>query len=76
MTTCIHGGEGKNRSLFLGSPPQFQSTIRAHYSSSAVKAANAAAHRAVGIILLDSPTLENLHPFKARVRDAWALVRQ
>lgn len=60
---------GKIVAYVYGAPASFQSAIRAHYSSSAVKAANAAAHGAVGTILLDSPALENLYPFEVRVRD-------
>lgn len=52
-----------------GAPARFESTMRAHYSASAVKAANAAAHGAVGSILLDSPDLELLYSFKDRVSD-------
>jgi hypothetical protein len=43
--------------------------MRAHYSSGAMKAANAAAHGAVGAIVLDSPAMEQIHPFKERVSD-------
>jgi hypothetical protein len=52
-----------------GAPPQFEPTMRAHYSSGAMKAAIAAAHGAVGVIVLDSPALEQIHPFKERVSD-------
>jgi hypothetical protein len=52
-----------------GAPPQFEPTMRAHYSSRAVKAANAAAHGAVGEMLLDSPASEQIYPFKDRVSD-------
>jgi hypothetical protein len=61
--------KGKFVALVSGAPPQFESTMRAHYSSSAMKAANAAAHGAVGAILLDSPGIEQTHPFKERVSD-------
>jgi hypothetical protein len=59
--------KGKIVALMYGAPPQFEPTMRAHYSSGAVKSRNAAAHGAVGIVLLDSPVLEQIHPFKDRV---------
>jgi Zn-dependent M28 family amino/carboxypeptidase len=34
-----------------------------------MKAANAAAHGAVGVIVLDSPAIEQIYPFKERVSD-------
>jgi hypothetical protein len=61
--------KGKIVALVSGAPPQFEPTMRAHYSSGAVKAANAAAHGAVGAIVLDSPAIEQIHPFKERVSD-------
>lgn len=61
--------KGKIVAYSYGAPPRFESTMRAHYSASAVKAANAAAHGAVGLILLDSPDLELLYSFKDRVSD-------
>jgi len=60
---------GKIVAYLFGAPPQFQATVRAHYSSDEAKAANAAAHGAVGAIWLDSPALEQLYPFKDQVRD-------
>lgn len=61
--------KGKIVAYLYGAPARFESTTRAHYSSSAVKAANAVEHGAVGTILLDSPGLDHLYPFKDRVRD-------
>ena len=61
--------KGKIVAYQFGAPPQFETAMRAHYSSGAVKAANAAAHGAVGRILLDSPDLEHLDPFKEQVRE-------
>jgi len=61
--------KGKIVALVSGAPPQFEPTMRAHYSSGAVKAANAAAHGAVGATLLDSPAIEQIHPFKQRVSE-------
>ena len=40
--------------------PNFESSLKAHYSSSAVKAKNAVAHGAVGIIVVDDPMLEQI----------------
>ena len=61
--------KGKVVAYVFGAPPQFESTVRAHYSAYEVKAANATAHGAVGTILLDSPFLEQFYPFKDQVRD-------
>ena len=63
--------KGKVVAYLFGAPPRFESNVMAHYSSGATKAANAAAHGAVGIILLDSPDLERLYSFKDRVSDLW-----
>ena len=61
--------KGKVVAYVFGAPPQFESTMRAHYSAHEAKAANASAHGAVGTILLDSPFFEQLYPFKDQVRD-------
>jgi len=61
--------KGKVVAYLFGAPPQFESTMRAHYSADEVKAAIATAHGAVGMILLDSPFLEQFYPFKDHVRD-------
>lgn len=61
--------KGKIVAYLYGAPSRFESTTRAHYSATAVKAANAAAHGATGMILLDSPDLELLYSFKDRVSD-------
>jgi Peptidase family M28 len=61
--------KGKIVAYLSGAPPRFEPAMRAHYSSGAAKAANATAHGAVGRILLDSPALEQLYPFKDRVSD-------
>jgi hypothetical protein len=65
------GVEAKRKvvAYVFGAPPQFEPTMRAHYSAHEAKAANAAAHGAVGTILLDSPFFEQLYPFKDQVRD-------
>ncbi len=54
----------------ISAAPHFESAIRAHYTSTSVKARNAVAHGAVGLIVLDDPTLEDEYPFAARARDA------
>ena len=54
---------------YLFGAPNFESSLKAHYSSSAIKAENAATHGALGAILLDNPVLEQIYPFSKRVRD-------
>ena len=54
---------------FVRGAPNFESALKAHYSSGKVKAANAVAHVAAGVILLDDPVLEQIYPFKQIVRD-------
>ncbi|PMY00895.1 peptidase M28, partial [Pseudomonas sp. MPR-R2A5] len=49
--------------------PNFESSLKAHYSSTEVKIANAVAHGAVGILILNDPILESLYSFQERVRD-------
>src|SRR5258707_14198694 len=49
--------------------PNFESSLKAHYSSFEQKIANAAAHGAVGLIVVNDPILEGLYPFKEQVRD-------
>jgi hypothetical protein len=61
--------KGKIVAYQFGAPPQFEATMRAHYTSGTVKIANAAAHGAVGVISLDSPALERLYPFTEQARD-------
>jgi Peptidase family M28/PA domain len=60
--------KGKIVALIFGAP-NFESTLKAHYSSRTQKAAMAAAHGAVGVILLDDPILEEMYPFGEQVRD-------
>jgi hypothetical protein len=60
--------KGKIVALIFGAPG-FESSLKAHYSSAATKAANAVVHGAVGIIALDTPALEQLYSFDKRVRD-------
>lgn len=49
--------------------PNFESSLKAHYSSGEVKAANAVAHGAVGGMVLDDPVLEQMYSFREQVRD-------
>ncbi len=60
--------KGKIVALMSGAP-DFESSMKAHYSSSLGKLSNAAAHGAVGIITLDSPRMEQLYSFSEQVRD-------
>jgi len=60
--------KGKVVAMVFGAP-KFQSSMKAHYSSSAIKAKNAADHGAVGIITINDPVLEQLYSFNKRVRD-------
>jgi hypothetical protein len=54
---------------FIYGAPNFESSLKAHYSSEEQKAQNAADHGAVGLILLVDPTLEQMYPFSKQVRD-------
>jgi Peptidase family M28 len=54
---------------FVFAAPNFESAVKAHYTSFAVKAANAVAHRAVGVILLYEPVFEKIYPFQEMTRD-------
>jgi Peptidase family M28/PA domain len=60
--------KGKIVALMLEAP-NFQSSLKAHYSSFEVKAKNAADHGAIGMIVLDDPILEKLYSFDEAVRD-------
>jgi hypothetical protein len=53
---------GKLIAVVYGAP-NFESALKAHYSSFELKDANAAAHGAVGTILLYDPVLEQLYSF-------------
>jgi hypothetical protein len=61
--------KGKIVAVIYGAPPSFDSSVRANYSSSEIRAQNAVAHGAVGIILINDPLLEGMYPFQERVRD-------
>jgi Peptidase family M28/PA domain len=60
--------KGKIVAMLFGAP-NFASSLKAHYSSSLEKRRIAAEHGAVGVIVLDDPTLEKLYSFDKRVRD-------
>jgi len=49
--------------------PNFESSLKAHYSSGAVKLHNAVVHGAVGVIFLNDPVFEQLYSFKEQLRD-------
>jgi len=49
--------------------PNFESSLKAHYSSFEQKIANAATHGAIGLIVVNDPILEGIYSFKERVRD-------
>ncbi|MEP6546728.1 MAG: M28 family metallopeptidase [Gammaproteobacteria bacterium] len=54
---------------YLFGAPNFDSSLKAHYTSSLEKRRNAAAHGAAGLILINDPVLEKLYSFAHRVRD-------
>jgi Peptidase family M28/PA domain len=60
--------KGKIVALLAGAP-KFESSLKAHYSSLEIKQANAVAHGAVGVIVIDDPVFEQMYSFPKRVRD-------
>jgi len=46
-------------------PPSFPSAVRAHFSDSDVKIANAAAHGAIGALFVRSPVQEKMFPWES-----------
>jgi len=62
---------GKIVAYFYGAP-NFQSSLKAHFSSTELKAKNAVAHGAVGMIVLFDPVREGMYPFAKVSRDATA----
>lgn len=60
--------KGKIVAMVFTTPP-FESSVKAHYSNGVGRNANAAAHGAVGIMLLADPLLERLYPFAMIARD-------
>lgn len=61
--------KGKIVAVTFGAPPKLEPTMRAHYSAAALKSANAVAHGALGVIILDSSADERRYPFSERARD-------
>jgi Peptidase family M28 len=59
--------KGKIVAFIAGAPPQFESSLRAYYSSSETKRETAVAHGAVGLITLYDPQYERLHAFQHRL---------
>src|ERR1700730_11234090 len=53
----------------MAEAPNFESSLKAHYSSSEVKLQNAVAHGAVGVVFLDDTVFEQLYSFNEQVRD-------
>jgi len=49
--------------------PDFESSVKAHYSSFEIRSEIAVTHGAVGMILVDDPVLEKIYPFSEQVRD-------
>ena len=60
--------KGKIVAIMLEAP-NFESSLKAHYSSLEIKEKNAVDHGAAGILILDDPILEQLYPFDEAVRD-------
>jgi hypothetical protein len=60
---------GKIVAMFYGAP-NFESSLKAHFSSFDEKNKIAVDHGAVGIIVFDDPTLEQMYPFSKIARDA------
>ncbi len=60
--------KGKIVAYMFGAP-NFDSSLKAHYTSSLEKRRNAAAHGAAGLILINDPVLEKMYSFAHRVRD-------
>jgi Zn-dependent M28 family amino/carboxypeptidase len=53
----------------LPEAPNFESSLKAHYSSIEVKAKIAVAHGAIGVIVLTDPVAEKIYSFNEQVRD-------
>jgi hypothetical protein len=54
---------------FFYNAPNFESSLKAHYTAFEIKEAIAVAHGAVGIITLEDPVNEDVYSFKQEVRD-------
>ena len=62
--------KGKIVAILRGAPPRFPSEQRAHFSSSRMKAQNAARRGAVGILVFATPEDEKVYPFE-RIRQGF-----
>jgi peptidase M28-like protein len=60
--------KGKIVAYLYGAPAKFPSALRAHHSSSTVKAANAASHGAIGIIGIWAGSIAERSPFSRYAR--------
>ena len=60
--------KGKIVAMMFGAPA-FDTAVKAHYSASWLKRKNAAAHGAIGILVLYDSRLQKLYPFEKQVRD-------
>lgn len=60
--------KGKIAVILGGAPKAYQTEERAYYANRRVKAANALAHGAIGILEVDTRTGEKLYPFPNAVR--------
>lgn len=60
--------KGKIIAIVPGAPPQFESSLRAYYSSTETKRQMAVAHGAAGMILLDDPAYEHMYSYQHRMR--------
>jgi hypothetical protein len=60
--------KGKIVAILRGAPARFPSEQRAHFSSSRLKAQNAARHGAVGILAFATPEGEKVYPFERVVQ--------
>ena len=49
--------------------PNFETTLKAHYSAGEVKEAIAVAHGAIGMIVISDPILEDIYPYSKQTRD-------
>jgi hypothetical protein len=61
---------GKIVAILSGAPASLPGTARAHYSSSVVKAKNAAAHGAIGVLVFDTPEGAQSFPWQFMVQNA------
>jgi Peptidase family M28 len=60
---------GKIAAILPGAPEKWETTTRAYYSSTYLKAKNAAEHGAIGVIALWSPELEKIYPWRAMLNN-------